>query len=132
MSKIYEKYKCLKQQNSNMLYLFESGIFYIFIDEDAKIVADILSLKITNLNETIVKCGFPKKSIEKYLKILNYCNYEIKIINSEDTIFTPTEFRNNYKSAELIKILSDVDIDNLSVSEAFSLIESLKQIAMSI
>lgn len=58
MSKLYEKYKNLKSENATKLYLFKSGIFYIFLDEDAIKMSNLLNLKLTNLNETIVKCGF--------------------------------------------------------------------------
>lgn len=59
MSKLYEKYKSLKSENNDKLYLFKSGIFYIFLDEDAKKMSNFLNLKLTNLNESICKCRFP-------------------------------------------------------------------------
>lgn len=33
MSKLYQTYVALKVQDSTQLYLFKSGIFYIFLDE---------------------------------------------------------------------------------------------------
>ncbi len=59
MSKLYKTYLILKNQDKNTLYLFKSGIFYIFLDENAKIISNILNLKLTNLSPTVVKCGFP-------------------------------------------------------------------------
>ena len=38
MSKLINVYEKLKQENKDTLYLFKSGIFYIFIGNDAKIV----------------------------------------------------------------------------------------------
>ena len=35
MSKLYKSYINLKEQDSNYVYIFKSGMFYIFIDEDA-------------------------------------------------------------------------------------------------
>ena len=70
MSKLYKKYVLLKVQNSNNIYVFESGIFYLFIDEDAKLMSNILGLKLTNLNSFIVKCGFPVRSADKYFNLL--------------------------------------------------------------
>ena len=58
MSKLYEKYLVLKQRETNKLYLFKSGIFYLFLDDDAKKVSSLLNLKLTNLNKNVV---FPLK-----------------------------------------------------------------------
>ena len=69
MSKLYDIYSSLKSNESNSdktLYLFKSGIFFILIDEDAKIATKILNLKITFLTENVVKCGFPVSSLKKY------------------------------------------------------------------
>ena len=61
MSKLYDKYKDLKQSSENSfkkLYLFKSGIFFIFLDDDAKIASSLLSLKLGMLNDTVCKCRF--------------------------------------------------------------------------
>ncbi len=50
MSKLYDIYSSLKSnepKSDKTLYLFKSGIFFILIDEDAKIASKILNLKIT-------------------------------------------------------------------------------------
>ena len=65
MSKLYKKYVLLKINNPKKIYLFESGIFYIFIHDDAVLMANMLNLKLTNLNSAIMKCGFPVKSADK-------------------------------------------------------------------
>lgn len=59
MSKLIKMYKNLKTQNSEKIYLFKSGIFYIFLDEDAREMSKALDFKLTNLNDEFVKCGFP-------------------------------------------------------------------------
>ena len=53
MSKLYERYNYLKRMEANgehTLYLFKSGIFFIFLQEDAKIASNLFHLKITQLN----------------------------------------------------------------------------------
>lgn len=73
MSKLYSKYKVLKQNSkdsSNKLYLFKSGIFLLFLDDDAKIASSLLSLKLGKLNDDILKCGFPTTSLQKYSNLL--------------------------------------------------------------
>lgn len=44
------------------------GAFYVFLDEDAKEISKQISLKLTKLNDDIVKCGFSINSLEKYIK----------------------------------------------------------------
>lgn len=77
MSKIYDNYLKLKKSNSNKYYLFKSGSFYIFIDEDAKKISEITTLKPTNLTNDIVKCGFPKSALDKYMSIFKNLNIDI-------------------------------------------------------
>ena len=68
MSKLYLEYLKRKKENNDKYYLFKSGLFYIFIDEDAKNINKITPLNITNLNNDIVKCGFPSNSLKKIFK----------------------------------------------------------------
>ena len=93
MSKLYKKYVLLKINNPQKIYLFECGIFYIFIDEDAKLMSKILNLKLTLLNSVIFKCGFPVNSINKYLQILKNSNYNIEIVPS-DNFSSPISINN--------------------------------------
>lgn len=65
MSKLYNQYVILKVNNPNKFFLFKSGIFFIFLDEDAKIMSKVLNLKLSNLNADILKCGFPENSLDK-------------------------------------------------------------------
>lgn len=133
MSKLYNTYLGLKKEDKDTLYLFKSGIFYIFLDDDAKLISDILQLKLTNFSPTILKCGFPANSIDKYMNLLKYTNYNIKIINSnENTQYTPNEFKNNLKSNDLIKKLSEINIDSLSISEVYSILENFQNEAKEI
>ena len=81
MSKLYQTYAALKMQDSSQLYLFKSGIFYIFLDEDAKLISTKFNLKLTNLNSIVVKCGFPTSQIEKYNNFFNISNIYFKILD---------------------------------------------------
>ena len=42
MSKIYNEYLRLKKDDSNKLYLFKSGKFYIFLGEDCDLINECL------------------------------------------------------------------------------------------
>ena len=133
MSKLFEIYKNLKQNDNETLYLFKSGIFYIFLDNDAKIINKILDLKLTNLNDTIVKCGFPANSLQKYLKLLSFTDYNIKIIdNSNTTSYTINDYGLNIEIKELLQKISNINTENISISEAYSLLNTLKNKAKKI
>lgn len=133
MSKLFEIYKNLKQNDNETLYLFKSGIFYIFLDNDAKIINKTFGLKLTNLNDKIVKCGFPSNSLQKYIRLLGSTNYEIKIIdNSTNTSFKLKDFIISADNLELLKTISNVNEDNLSIKDAFEFISNIKNNAIKI
>ena len=128
MSKLYKKYVLLKINKKKKIYLFECGIFYIFIDEDAKLMSKILNLKLTLLNSVIFKCGFPVNSINKYLQILKNSNYNIEIVPS-DNFSSPISINNFAISKKIEKIIYDFlkhDINSLSISQAFDLLNDLQ------
>ena len=126
MSKLYDKYKILKSENPSKLYLFKSGIFYIFLAEDAIKISKSLHLKLTNLNETVCKCGFPVKNLDKYITLFKISNFDVDIVDSADSPSCSGQtylFNNNAKI--FIKDLANIDYYNLSVSEAFTLLEKI-------
>lgn len=132
MSKIYDKYKNLKTSNnysSNTLYLFKAGLFFIFIDEDAKIVSSLLNLKLGNLNETIVKCGFPSNSLQKYLTLLKNTPYNVEIVSS-DSLESPIN-SSNYLTNKQIEVIANeiinLKIDDLSISQAYDFLYRVQQ-----
>ena len=128
MSKLYRKYISLKINDNNSCYLFKSGIFYIFISEDARRLAPLLNLKLTNLTSCIVKCGFPINSLEKYSKKLDELNINVKIVDLNDMTLS-TNLGDYLSSQQILEIIDDflkVDVDNLSISQAFDLLNSLQ------
>ncbi len=126
MSKLYDKYKILKFQNPSKLYLFKSGIFYIFLDEDAKKISNILNLKLTNLNNNVVKCGFPIQNLNKYIILFKEHNLEIDII---DSVLQPSYSSDDYISNSNIKNfleeLSNINTKTLSIKEIYSLVDKI-------
>lgn len=132
MSKIYDKYKILKTSNnynSNTLYLFKAGLFFIFIDEDARIVSNLLNLKLGNLNDTIVKCGFPCNSLQKYLTLLKNTPYNVEIVSLDNQESPMTS--NNYLTNSQLKIIAEeilnLKIDDLSISQAYDFLYKVQQ-----
>ena len=126
MSKLYEKYKFLISQNPSKLYLFKSGIFYIFLDEDAKIISSKLNLKLTNLNENVLKCGFPVKNINKYLELFKEHNLNIEVL---DSIFENShscqDYIYNSNIKNFLEDLSNIKVESLSIKEAYCLIDEI-------
>ena len=127
MSKLIDIYKQLKQEDSETLYLFKSGIFYIFLDQDAKKISQMFDLKLTKLNDNFLKCGFPSSAIDKYFNLLNGTDYKIKIIdNVNNFTFKFQDFNTNKSIQNLITTIKKVDVDSLSISEAYKFIEDIK------
>lgn len=131
MSKLVNCYKNLKSNDSSYLYLFKSWVFYIFLDEDAKIISNLLHLKLTNLNSEIQKCGFPANSLEKYLALLKLIPYEVKIIDNTDSVsYTPKQFSINKEILDFLSDISILNVETLSVSQAFNFLSSIKEKAI--
>lgn len=126
MSKMYQRYLELKKINPNQIYLFKNGIFYLFLADDAKKMASLLNLKLTNLNENVLKCGFPVNNLDKYLNLIKSLGYTIEIVDSVTSSPLPSK---NYLLNTSVKNLIDsiclIKADELSIKEAYSLIDSL-------
>lgn len=87
MSKLHNAYLSMKKSDKDTIILFKSGMFYILLENDARLVSSILNLKLTQLNQDIVKCNFHVNSLDKYLKLLNKHNLNVKIVNILDGVF---------------------------------------------
>ncbi len=133
MSKLYNNYLELKKEENSYIYLFKSGIFYIALQEDAKVLSQKFGLKLTNLNDTIIKCGFPSNCIDKYISLFTNNNIKFKIIDSKiNTSFSPTEYKQDTKTKELLNLINNTNPDLLSIKEAYSFIENIKDMAKEI
>ena len=127
MSKLYERYLLLKKQDSSTLYLFKSGIFYIFLDEDAKKMSSLLNLKLTNLNDSVVKCGFPINNLSKYSQLVTNAGYNLSISDSSTKeTHSSNEYILNSEIKNFVQKVSNIDSNTLSISEAYSFIDNIK------
>ena len=126
MSKLYKRYLEFKKSDSSTFYLFKSGIFYIFLQEDAIKMSQLLQLKLTNLNETVIKCGFPVNNFNKYLEKIKSLEIPIAIIDSPvDSPMSSSNYLLNGNVKNLINDLAIVDSNSLSISEVYALIDNL-------
>lgn len=81
-------------------------------------------MKLTQLNSDVVKCGFPISSLDKYLHLLIKYSLNVKIIDiNSNTVYTPNEFTYNSETDSLLLELIKLDVDNLSIKEAYSKLE---------
>lgn len=128
MSKLYQTYIALKVQDSTQLYLFKSGIFYIFLDEDAKLISSLFNLKLTNLNSMIMKCGFPTSQIEKYTELFKKANLSFKIIDTaNNSLYSPKEFILNKNLETFLLKIASVKAYDLSISSAYDFIDKISE-----
>ena len=128
MSKLYQTYAALKMQDSSQLYLFKSCIFYIFLDEDAKLISTKFNLKLTNLNSIVVKCGFPTSQIEKYTNLFNIANISFKIVDvQKNELYSPKDFILDKNILSFLQKISSTNAYDLSISEAYDFIESISK-----
>ena len=127
MSKLYNTYLELKKQNSQTIYLFKSGIFFLALDKDAHILSSTFHFKLVNLTDTIVKCGFPCSSIDKYSNLFKVHNLTIKIIEPDNNImYNLADYTQSQSMIKLLDCINYVDVDNLSITEAYQWIKDLK------
>lgn len=117
---IYDKYVELKENDDKILYLFKSGKFYIFINEDAEKISKITTLKIVNHANGVIKCWFPKDSLEKYLDIFNNMNINVKVIEDINTV--------SDKLDKYLDKIRKIDINNTTPLECFDIVCDLKKI----
>lgn len=133
MSKLYSKYEELKSANPDIIYLFKSGIFFLALQDDAKFLSCELDLRITNLNENIVKCGFPVSREEHYLRLLQAKEIPFQIIdNTYGVIDNYSDYMNNDKVKSVVQKIMDINFDEITFKEAYEILRStstnLKQI----
>ena len=127
LCKLYNTYLELKKQDEEIIYLFKSGIFFIALDNDAYTLSKIFNFKLTNLTDTVVKCGFPCSSFNKYSKLFILHHLKIKIIELDNkVIYQFKDYVLNIKITELLNDIKSIDINTLSIQEAYQFIENLK------
>ena len=123
MSKIFNEFEKKKLENPDKLYLFKSGIFYIGLEEDAENLSKLFDFKITPLNDTVKKAGFPAKKLEFYTNLLTNCSIDFEIVNLNfGKIESQEDYLNNQKVQEILKEIKNLDMNTVSYKEAFEIL----------
>lgn len=117
MSKIYNKYLELKKENSEKMYLFKCGKFYIFLADDCDKINEFIVLKKTKFSNECMKCGFPGSVLDEYLRVFHNQNLSIEIVENISD-------ENNQN--KIIKLIKSIDIDNITPMEALLFLHKLK------
>ncbi len=120
MSKLYDRYLHLKQMDKSKIYLIKSGIFYISLDEDALELAEKFNFKLTNLNDSIIKCGFPETRLTYYTNLMDKMNIKYEIDSSQSTVSKRNELLKNNKN--FIDKIASLDLDTISFKEAHNIL----------
>ena len=129
MSQIYNIYEKLKKENPDLIYLFKNGVFFIALDKDAYTLSDSFGFKLTDFTPDIVKCGFPCSSYDKYSKLFNTCNLNIKVIElTSSSTYKVDDYERNQKINNILGKINSVNINNLSIKDAYNFIEELQNI----
>lgn len=127
MSKLFDKFQELKKDNPDTLYLLKSGIFYIGLNEDAQKLSNLFNFKITNLNDTIVKCGFPEKKLEFYTNLLNTCNINFEIIDAtQEKVKDIPNYLQEQNIQKTLKSIEKLEMDQISFQDAFFILKNLQ------
>lgn len=121
MSKLYDRYETLKEDNENLIYLFECGNFYIALDSDAIVLNELFDLKLTKFSNLCDKCGFPKNAIDKYKELLNNKKIEYKIIEQ-------TNISSDKMVQTISTLINNIEIENKGKDELIVLIKQIKNI----
>ena len=128
MSKLYQIYEELKDKDSEKIYIFKSGMFYICLEEDAKKISEIFGFKIAKLNENTIKAGFPISRLEYYINQLESRKIIFEIVdNNYSKIENYEDYMNNNKLKSIVKEIRRVDLNKLSFRKAYDILEKIKR-----
>jgi DNA mismatch repair ATPase MutS len=116
MSKLREKYNLLKGKDSSKIYAIKCGIFYVFLDDDAQLISEIYKFKL-NACGSSYKCGFPVEAIK---------NYRTKM-EKDGIIFIEEDVED--KINLIMKMINQIDINEITPIESFDIIKNIKDIA---
>ena len=84
LGRLVDEYRKLKENHPGEILLFQVGVFYKIMHEDAKKVAGPLDLKLFVTGEAaapVPVCGFPKSGLDKYVGRLLRAGFSAAVCN---------------------------------------------------
>jgi len=87
---VSEEYRAAKEKYADGILLFQAGIFYRIMFDDAEKVSDLLGLALRVEGEAAAPlhfCGFPKSGLDKYIGKLVRAGFSVAVchqVRAED------------------------------------------------
>lgn len=79
---VSEEYRAAKEKHADEILLFQAGIFYRIMFEDAEKVSEVLGLKLRvegDAGAPLRFCGFPKSGLDKYIGKLLRAGFSVAV-----------------------------------------------------
>lgn len=114
------EYREIKAENPQAIVFYQQGDFYEAFEQDAVKVANELDLVLTsrhineNTGERIAMCGFPKHSLDKYMKHLADKGYKIAVSSLENDERKTIWYAPDYSEDE-----NEKEEQNISIEPTF-------------
>lgn len=127
MSKIYNKYLELKQENQDKLYLFHSGKFYIFIADDVEKINQYIVLRKTKFTKEISKCGFPDNCYDDYMRVFHNHHLDVVVLESSDIENNSCESRTKIeeKYSQIQNYVKNIDINTITPLQSMEILHNI-------
>lgn len=124
-SKYLLKYEDLKKENSDNIYLFKQGAFYVALFEDAEKLSSEFNLKTYNYATNVIGAGFNVRSLENYEKQFKQKNIKFKLIElkKEDKIKEKENIDNNI----IIEKIKKLDLSQTNPIQAFNFLYNIQK-----
>lgn len=116
------EYREIKAENPQAIVFYQQGDFYEAFEQDAVKVANELDLVLTsrhineNTGERIAMCGFPKHSLDKYMKHLADKGYKIAV-----SFFENDERRTIWNAPDYPEDKNEKEEQNINIEPAFQI-----------
>ena len=105
-----------------------STTIYFGLEEDAENLSKLFGFKITPLNDSVKKAGFPAKKLEFYTRLLSNCSVDFEIV---DTIQGKVKNVSDYLKEESLKntfnSIKQLDMNKVTFQEAFFILKDLNE-----
>ena len=114
------EYREIKTENPRAIVFYQQGDFYEAFEQDAVKVANELDLVLTgrhineNTGERIAMCGFPKHSLDKYMKHFADKGYKIAVSSLEND-----ERKTIWYAPDYLEDKNEKEEQNINIEPAF-------------
>ena len=126
MSKLESQYNQLKAKDKDTAYMIRSGIFYIFMNEDAVLINQTIGLKLIDLGPNIIKCGFPISQADKYKALLEEKGIKYQIVDNLPNSNVEA-YLNDIEIKKTLHKIASLNMDEISFKQAHEILTDINQ-----